>query len=241
MGHKVNPTSLRLGINKDWKTRYYPGDNDWASKIYLDKKVRNYLFPLFKTHLVSEINIERNDKTFKVIIYSARAGMIYGEEGKHLAKLKKDIQIILKGRKLEVKMEVFDTPNPNLNATILANEIAVGLERRGSFRIVQKNVIRKALKFGAKGIKTQVAGRLNGVDMARTEGYTEGRVPLQTIRNSIDYARANAVTKYGIIGVKVWVSKGEVFGTLKEIKEKEKETIKVNFGYNNRKPFNKNR
>lgn len=211
MGQKTNPNGLRLGINKDWVSRYYPYSNkDWAIWTVQDRKVRNYLFKYYKIWAISRVEVERTSTEYKLIIKTARPGTIIGEEGKTIKKIELNVSKILKNKKLKISIDVLEVEYPDLDATILANEIAVSLENRVPFRIAQKKIIQRAMRSGAKGIKTQVSGRLNGVDMARTEGYSKGEVPLQTIRNDIDYAIAEAKTTYGILGVKVWVSKGEI-------------------------------
>ncbi len=213
MGQKTNPNGYRLGINKDWKSRYFPTNNtEFAKWNVEDKKIRKYLDQFYKEWGISSVEMERIQTELKVIINTARPGVIIGEDGKNVAAVKLEIAKILKNRNIEISVDVKELEHPDIDATVIANEIAVALENRASFRITQKRAIGKVMRAGAKGIKTQVSGRLNGVDMARSEGYSEGEVPLQTLRNDIDFATTRALTTYGILGVKVWISKGEIIG-----------------------------
>lgn len=210
MGQKANPNGMRVGIVREWKSRYYPSKNaDWANFIVQDKKIRKYFDTYLKSWSLSSVDIERSGNILTIIIFTAKPGMVLGQEGSNIKKVEKALARLLKDKTIKLSIEIKEVKNPDLDATIVANEIAASLERRVPFRIAQKKAIRRTMKSGAKGIKTQVSGRLNGVDMARTEGYLEGQVPLQTLRNDIDYSRAIAKTTYGILGVKVWISRGE--------------------------------
>ncbi len=219
MGQKANPIALRLGINKEWISRYYAPDQEtWSKWIIQDKKIRQYFDSYDKDWALSVIEIDRTTSGIKVIINTAKPGVVLGQEAANLAIIKKEISKVIKDKKYNIEVEVKEVKNPDLDAKVIANEIALALENRASFRIAQKRVINRVMRSGAKGIKTQVSGRLNGVDMARTEGYSEGIVPQQTFRNDLDYALAEAHTTYGVFGVKVWISRGEL---LKGQKRKE--------------------
>ncbi len=211
MGQKANPIALRLGINKNWNSRYYAPDNQtWSKWIVQDKKIRMHFDKFTKEWALSAIEIDRTTESIKVTFNTAKPGAVLGQEAANLAIIKKDISKIIRDKALEIDVKVEEVKNPDVDAKVVANEIAIALENRTSFRIAQKRVINRVMRAGAKGIKTQVSGRLNGVDMARTEGYSEGIVPQQTFRNDLDYALAEAHTTYGVLGVKVWISRGEL-------------------------------
>jgi len=211
MGQKANPSSLRLGINKEWTSRWYaPNNKDVAVWTVQDRLIRKHFDQYTKTWALGDIEIERTPSNIKVIFNTIKPGTVLGQDGENVKNISKEISKILKNKEMKIEVEVKEVQNPDLNAKIVANEIAVMLENRTSFRMAQKRVISRVMRSGAKGIKTQVAGRLNGVEMARTEGYSEGVVPLQTFRNDLDYALAEAHTTYGVLGVKVWISRGEL-------------------------------
>ncbi|MDD2208078.1 MAG: 30S ribosomal protein S3 [Bacilli bacterium] len=214
MGQKVNPTGLRLGINKDWQSKWY-SKNEYAKFLSNDIKIREFIASSLKDAAVSEVLIERKKGRCNISIYSAKPGVIIGQGGKDIEKLRNKIKKLI-GE--DVYITIIEVKNPNLNAQLVADTIAKQIENRGNFRNVQKKAIKETLKAGAKGIKTLVSGRLGGVEMARSEGYTEGTVPLHTIRADIDYATSEANTTYGIIGVKVWIYKGEILPEKKDIK-----------------------
>ncbi len=212
MGQKVNPHGLRVGIIKDWESTWF-SEKDYAKYVIQDENIRVYLHKELKDAFVSKIKIERtqeNNVTVKIL--TARPGIVLGQGGENIAKLENEIKKI-EGKDTEIKIEVAEVENPDLDAQVVAEMIARQLENRANFRIVQKRAIRNVMQAGAKGIKTKISGRLGGVDMARAEGYTEGNVPLQTLRADIDYALAEALTTYGQLGVKVWIYKGEVLPT----------------------------
>jgi small subunit ribosomal protein S3 len=213
MGQKVNPKGLRLGVNKDWQSKWF-SKKDYAKNLSNDIKIREYLLKTLKDAAVSEIVIERKKDRCNVNIYTAKPGVIIGQGGKDIEKLRNQIKKITKE---DAYITIIEEKNPNMNAQLVADQIAKQIENRGNFRTVQKRAIKETLKAGAKGIKTLVSGRLGGAEMARSEGYTEGTVPLHTIRADIDYATSEALTTYGIIGVKVWIYKGEILPK-KEIK-----------------------
>lgn len=210
MGQKVNPIGFRVGVNRGWDSRWYAEGKEYVKWLHQDNIIRKCLMSNLKNAAVSKIEIERTKKEIVIFIKTARVGIVLGQEGKNIDPLIKKIRIAIKDRKINIKINVIEVRNPDIDAQLMANSIADQLVNRAPFRIAQKLVIRKALKAGAKGVKTLVSGRLGGVEMARTEGYSEGTVPLATLRSDIDYAQAEALTTYGQIGVKVWVCKGEI-------------------------------
>lgn len=215
MGQKVNPNGLRLGVNKDWQSKWYAEGAEYVKSLNNDIKIREYLEKELKDAAVSEIVIERKAERVDVKISTAKPGVIIGHGGEDIEKLRNKIK---KACGEEVFVTINEVKNPDLNASIVAQSIAKQIENRGNFRTIQKKAIRQTMKAGAKGIKTAVSGRLNGAEMARTEGYTEGTVPLQTIRADVDYATAEASTTYGKIGVKVWIYKGEILNKRNTVK-----------------------
>ena len=242
MGQKANPNSLRYGINKDWNSRWYaPNNKTWAIWLVQDKKIRKYFDKYVKTWGLSLIEIDRTTSEIKVIVNTIKPGIVLGQEGENAKVVQREISKIIKNKDIKIDLQVKEIPNPDVDAKIVANEIAIQLENRVSFRIAQKRTISRVMRSGAKGIKTQVSGRLNGVDMARTEGYFEGVVPMQTFRNDIDYAIAKAHTTHGILGVKVWISRGELLKgqERQEIKRPERRPRKP-FNNNNRRDNNNN-
>ena len=224
MGQKVNPVGLRIGVNKNWNSRWYANDNEFHVFLNEDIKVRNYLEKKLKEALLSHVEIERvkTDKGYSVIImvFVARPGVVIGQDGKNINELKDELAKVLKGS--EVRIDVVEVKNPDLDANIIAQEIAKQLEERASFRTAQKKAIQRVRKAGAKGIKTSVSGRLGGADIARAEGYREGVIPLHTLRSDIDYACVHAATQYGRLGVKVWICRGEIRPELQKKQNNEK-------------------
>ncbi len=208
MGQKINPIGLRLGINKTWDSRWF-GSDDYADKLHEDIKIRNHIKKTLKESKagVSKVVIERPTKKCNVSIHSARPGTIIGKKGADIDKIKKDIQ---KFTKAEVSVNIIEVRKPELDATLIAEGVAEQLERRVAFRRAMKRAVQSALRMGAEGIRINVSGRLGGAEIARMEWYREGRVPLHTLRADVDYGIATALTTYGIIGVKVWVFKGEI-------------------------------
>ncbi len=207
MGQKVNPIGLRLGINRNWESRWFPDYNKMPDRVAEDYKIRNFLKKELYYAGVSNIIIERTAKKLRVTIVAARPGIIIGKKGADIEKLKQKLQKLV-GK--EVYINIKEEKRPQASAQLAAENVATQLERRVAFRRAMKKVIQAAQKAGVKGIKVQVAGRLGGAEMARTEWYLEGRVPLHTLRAKIDYGYAEAHTTYGVIGVKVWIFKGEV-------------------------------
>ena len=206
MGQKVSPIGLRLGVNKDWESKWY-SNKDFAANLDKDIKIRKYIEKNLKNASIASVLIERKKNRVDVTINTAKPGIIIGRGGEDIEKLRKEIKKVVKE---DVYVNIVEVKNPDLNAQLVAENIAQQIENRAPFRSTQKRAIRNTMKAGAKGIKTSVSGRLGGAEMARTEGYTEGTVPLHTIRADIDYATAEADTTYGKIGVKVWIYKDEI-------------------------------
>jgi small subunit ribosomal protein S3 len=208
MGQKVNPIGIRLGIIKGWDSNWF-GGKDYADKIVEDEKIRNYLKARLAKGSISKIVIERTLKLVTVTINTARPGIIIGKGGKEVDKLKEELKSLTTK---EIQINIFEIKRPELDARLVADSIARQIEGRISFRRAAKMSMASTMRMGAEGIKIKVSGRLGGAEMARTEGYKEGRTPLHTLRADIDYAVAEAHTSYGRIGVKVWVCRGEIFG-----------------------------
>ncbi len=207
MGQKVNPIGLRLGINRNWESRWFPSTDVLPANVGEDYKIRKFLKSELYYAGISQIIIERTAKKLRVTIVAARPGLIIGKKGADIEKVKQKLSSLVNKN---VNINIKEEKRPQASAQLAAENIANQLERRVAFRRAMKKVMQGALKSGAKGIKVQVAGRLGGAEMARTEWYREGRVPLHTLRARIDYGFAEARTTYGIIGVKVWIFKGEV-------------------------------
>ena len=212
MGQKVSPIGLRMGINKTWESKWYAENKDFAKYLDNDNKIRKYLSKRLKGAAVSNVIIERNNKKTDIIINTAKPGVVIGHGGDEIEKLKKELAKLVDEN---IQISIMEIKKPDLDANLVAESIAHQIENRVSFRIAQKKAIRNTMKAGAKGIKTAVSGRLGGADMARTEGYTEGNLPLHTLRADIDYAHKEADTTYGKIGVKVWIYKGEILPSKK--------------------------
>ncbi|HAK05189.1 MAG TPA: 30S ribosomal protein S3 [Firmicutes bacterium] len=211
MGQKVNPVGLRIGIYRGWNSRWFANKKDFAKFLNEDLKIRRYLDANLKDAQLSHVEIERvkTDKGTKVsvLVFVGRPGVVYGQDGVRIEKIKKDLEKVVKSGILTI--EVNEVKNPNLNAKLVAMSIAKQLEERASFRIAQKRTIQAVRKAGAKGVKTLVSGRLGGAEIARSEGYREGTIPLHTLRSDIDYAQVEAHTTYGRLGVKVWICRGD--------------------------------
>ncbi len=217
MGQKVNPIGYRLGVNKDWQSKWYKDKKDYGTTLIRDLKIREYLEKNLKDAAVASVTIERKKNRCEVTINTAKPGVIIGRGGEDIDKLRKSLS---KEVGEEVYVNIQDvSKTADLCAQLVADNIAMQIENRAPFRSAQKRAIRNTMKAGAKGIKTLVSGRLGGVEMARSEGYTEGTVPLHTIRADIDYAESEANTTYGKIGVKVWIYKGEILPAKKHVKE----------------------
>ena len=207
MGQKVSPIGLRIGINKDWESRWYAPKTDFKTNLSDDIKIRKYVSEKLDDKGIAKVEIERSKKKCEVIIHSSKPGVLIGKGGEEIEKLRKEFSNLI-GK--NVYVSIVDIKKPDLNAQLVADSIAKQITNRASFRMVQKRAIKNAMKAGAKGIKTSVSGRLGGADMARSEGYTEGTIPLHTLRADVDYATSEADTTFGKIGVKVWIYKGEI-------------------------------
>ena len=212
MGQKVNPNGLRLGINKDWDSKWYANKKDFSKYLANDVKIRNYFEKNQKSNGISKVQIERNSKRTEIIVHTSKPGVIIGRGGEQIEAMKKDLSKLVNE---DIQISIVDIKKPDMNAQIVADSIAAQIENRASFRMAQKRAIRNAMKSGAKGIKTLVSGRFGGADMARSEGYTEGTIPLHTLRADVDYATSEADTTFGKIGVKVWIYKGEILPSKK--------------------------
>ena len=221
MGQKVNPVGMRIGVNRDWNSRWYANDKDYHVFLNEDIKIRSYLKEALKDALLSHVEIERvktNDSTTVVVRpFVVRVGVVIGQNGDNKAKLEKALTKLVANSK--VRLEVIEVKNPDLDANLVAQSICAQLEARASFRTVQKKAIQRVRKAGAKGCRTLISGRLGGADIARSEGYKEGVIPLHTLRSDIDYAHCEAATTYGRLGVKVWICRGEIRPTSKRAKE----------------------
>ena len=211
MGQKVNPISLRLGINRTWDSRWYAEGDNYGTMLHEDLKIRDELLKTLKSAAVSRIVIERPSKKMRVTIYSARPGVIIGKKGADIDKLRQKIAGMAPTAG-DVSLNIVEIRKPEIDAQLVADNVAQQLERRVAFRRAMKRVMQNALRLGALGIRINSAGRLGGAEIARTEWYREGRVPLHTLRANIDYAEHEALTAYGIIGIKVWIFKGEILG-----------------------------
>ena len=213
MGQKVNPNGFRVGVIKDWNTRWYASKKDFSDYLVEDKKIRDHLKKVHYAAGVAKIDIERAANKVTVSIHTARPGMLIGKGGVGVDAIKADVSALI-GK--PVNVNIMEVRNPDANAQLVAENIAAQLENRVSFRRAMKKCLQSSMRAGAKGIKTSVAGRLGGADIARSEGYHEGSIPLQTLRADIDYGFAEAKTAYGRLGVKVWIYKGQVLPTVKK-------------------------
>ncbi|MBK5912609.1 30S ribosomal protein S3 [Rhodothalassium salexigens] len=207
MGQKVNPIGLRLGINRTWDSRWYAGGDRYASLLHEDLRLREFIAKEVPQAGVSRIIIERPAKKARVTIYSARPGVIIGKKGQDIEKLRRKLEKLATG---EVSLNIVEVRKPEIDAKLIGDNIAQQLERRVSFRRALKRAVQSAMRLGAQGIRVNCGGRLGGAEIARTEWYREGRVPLHTLRADIDYAHSQARTAYGVIGIKTWVFKGEI-------------------------------
>ena len=211
MGQKVHPTGIRLGISTDWNSKWYASTKDYPKLLNADIKVREFLRKKLASANVSRIQIERPTRAAVITIHTARPGVVIGKKGAEIENLRKDVSKIVGLHINNVKINIEEIRKPELDAQLVAESIAQQLERRVMFRRAMKRSIQNTMRMGAQGIKIKVGGRLNGAEIARSESYHEGRVPLHTLRADIDYGFAEALTTYGILGVKVWIYKGEVF------------------------------
>lgn len=209
MGQKINPTGFRLAITRNWASRWYASHRDFAGMLAEDIKVREYLKEKLKGAAVARVLIERPAKNARITIFSARPGVVIGKKGEDIEKLKKDLSVKLG---VPVAVNIEEIRKPEIDAKLIADSITQQLEKRIMFRRAMKRAMQNAMRMGAQGIKIMSSGRLNGIEIARTEWYREGRVPLHTLRADVDYGVSEAQTTYGIIGVKVWVYKGDTLG-----------------------------
>ncbi|HEB56659.1 MAG TPA: 30S ribosomal protein S3 [Gammaproteobacteria bacterium] len=214
MGQKVHPTGIRLGIVKDWTSKWYANSKDYPDMLNADLEVRAFIKKKLAHASVSRIQIERTAGTATIAIHTARPGLVIGKKGEDIERLRKEVTQMM--GLAHVRMNIEEIRKPELDATLVAESVAQQLERRIMFRRAMKRAVQNSMRLGAQGIRINVAGRLNGAEIARTEWYREGRVPLHTLRADIDYGVAEAKTTYGIIGVKVWIFKGEVVGAKEE-------------------------
>lgn len=223
MGQKVHPTGIRLGYIKDWRSVWYADSSDYADKLNNDIKVRNYLHKKLENASVSRIKIERPAQNAKITIFSARPGIVIGKKGEDIEVLRNEVSKMMN---VPVQINIEEVRKPEIDAQLVADGVAQQLEKRVMFRRAMKRAIQSAMKMGAQGIKVAVSGRLGGAEIARTEWARDGRVPLHTFRADIDYATSEALTTYGIIGVKVWIFKGEVLPGAVSQEEEPKRTKK---------------
>jgi small subunit ribosomal protein S3 len=242
MGQKVNPNGLRVGISKNWSSRWYANNKDFASYIAVDGKIRSYLESKLQEALLSHIDIERIKGTITVSIFVARPGVVIGQDGATIKSLKEELLKLI--GVTDIKLNIVEIREPNYDAQLVAQSIAKQLEERASFRIVQKKAIQRVMKSGAKGIKTQVKGRVGGAEIARKESYREGVLSLHTLMQDIDYGFAEAKTTYGRLGVKIWICRpANVGANALEPGEKRQNSDRFskNRRFNNHRPANNNR
>ncbi|MEL7451296.1 MAG: 30S ribosomal protein S3 [Pseudomonadota bacterium] len=213
MGQKVHPIGIRLGITKDWSSKWYADSDAFPDFVYTDHKIREFLRKKLAQASVSRIQIERPAKKAHITIHTARPGIVIGKKGEDIERLRAEVAAMMKKPIADVRINIAEIRKPELDATLVAEGIAQQLVRRVMFRRAMKRAVTNTMRLGAGGIKVKVSGRLNGAEIARSEWYREGRVPLHTLRADIDYGLAEAKTTYGIIGVKVWVFRGEVYDT----------------------------
>lgn len=221
MGQKVHPNGIRLGIVKSWNSTWYANTKEFADNLESDFKVRKYLNKELEKASISRIVIERPAKSIRVTIYSARPGIVIGKKGEDVEKIRKIVADI---SGVPAQINITEVRKPELDAKLVSYSIASQLERRVMFRRAMKRAVQNAMRIGAKGIKVEVSGRLGGAEIARTEWYREGRVPLHTLRADIDYNTAEAYTTYGVLGVKVWIFKGEILGGMNALEKLENST-----------------
>ncbi|MBT8119744.1 MAG: 30S ribosomal protein S3 [Gammaproteobacteria bacterium] len=221
MGQKVHPVGIRLGISTDWNAKWYASTKDFPDLLNADIKVREYLRKKLANANVSRIQIERPTGSANVTIHTARPGVVIGKKGADIEMLRKEVAKIIGLHVNSVKVNIEEIRKPELDAKLVAESIAQQLERRVMFRRAMKRAIQNTMRMGAQGIKIKIGGRLNGAEIARSEMYHEGRVPLHTLRADIDYGTHEALTTYGILGIKVWIYKGEIFDLYKDLDTKD--------------------
>ncbi len=219
MGQKVNPIGIRLGITREWTSKWYASTKNFPSHVYTDFQVREFLKKKLAEASVSRINIERAARKVNITIHTARPGIVIGKKGEDIEKLRGQVSKMMGMPVTDVRINISEIRKPELDAQLVAEGIAQQLERRVVFRRAMKRAVTNTMRIGALGIKVRVSGRLNGAEIARTEWYREGRIPLHTFRADIDYGFAEAKTTYGVIGVKVWIFKGEIFNQQEQVAE----------------------
>jgi small subunit ribosomal protein S3 len=219
MGQKVNPIGIRLGITREWTSKWYASTKNFPSHVYTDFQVREFLKKRLVEASVSRINIERAARKVNITIHTARPGIVIGKKGEDIEKLRGQVSKMMKMPAGDVRINISEIRKPELDAQLVAEGIAQQLERRVMFRRAMKRAVTNTMRIGALGIKVRVSGRLNGAEIARTEWYRDGRIPLHTFRADIDYGFSEAKTTYGVIGVKVWIFKGEVFNQQEQVAE----------------------
>jgi small subunit ribosomal protein S3 len=211
MGQKVNPLGIRLGITRDWSSKWYAGKKQFPVHVHTDFRVRQFLLGKLKEASVSRVNIERAARKVNITILTARPGIVIGKKGEDIEKLRQETAKLLGMSTADVRLNIAEIRKPELDAQLVADSIAQQIEKRVMFRRAMKRAVMSTMRSGALGVKVRMSGRLNGAEIARTEWYREGRIPLHTFRADIDYGLAEARTTYGVIGIKVWIFKGEVF------------------------------
>ena len=209
MGQKVHPTGIRLGISKDWTSKWFSSSSDYSKNVFQDFKIREYLNKKLKDAAVSKIQIDRSSENVTVAIFSARPGIVIGKKGEGIESLRKEVAKLIDTSINNVLLNINEIKKPELDAKLVASSITQQLERRVLYRRAMKRAVTNTMRLGANGIKVKIAGRLNGAEIARSEWYQEGRVPLHTLKANIDYGVSEAKTTYGIIGVKVWIFQEE--------------------------------
>ena len=214
MGQKVNPNGMRLGINKTWNSFWYADKKDIAKNIKEDNTIRTFILKEYKSCGISNVMIERTSDSISVSIYTAKPGILIGQKGAGVEALKKTVEKMTVAKKVNVN--IVEVKNQDLDAKLVAESIAAQLEKRAQFRRVMKSAMQRVMRAGAVGVKTMVSGRLDGAEIARSEHYHEGSLPLQTIRANVDYACVEAHTTFGVLGVKVWIYKGEILGKVSQ-------------------------
>ena len=214
MGQKVNPNGMRLGINKTWNSFWYADKKDIAKNIKEDNVIRKYILKEYKNCAISNVLIERTADSVTVTISTAKPGVLIGQKGAGVEQLKKNIEKLSNAKKVNVN--IVELKNPDLDAKLVAESIASQLEKRAQFRRVMKSAMQRVMRAGAEGVKTMVSGRLDGAEIARSEHFSDGSLPLHTIRANIDYACVEAHTTFGVLGVKVWINKGEILGKVSQ-------------------------
>jgi small subunit ribosomal protein S3 len=219
MGQKVNPLGIRLGITRDWVSKWYAGKKQYAEQIHTDFRVRQFLNKRLAEASISQVNIERAARKVNVTIHTARPGIVIGKKGEDIEKLRAETAKLIGMPVADVRLNVAEIRKPELDSKLVAEGIAQQIEKRVMFRRAMKRAVMSTMRSGALGMKVRLSGRLNGSEIARTEISREGRVPLHTFRADIDYATAEARTTYGVIGIKVWIFKGEVFDKVAEVVE----------------------